>query len=143
MKLFTLRANTLRLFGVVAAFAGLLSACSYTRIAPEGCTTTYKDVSYAKDVVPIFKSNCYRCHDAAHYQIPFPNGASSAMNMESFSSVSAWTSPTTGIGGVSYMVGCIRHDSGFNPMPYDGNGQLDACQVALIKTWVDEGAKNN
>jgi hypothetical protein len=143
VKLSTFRTAYLPILGVAVAFAGLLSACSYTRIEPQGCPTTYKGVSYEKDVVPIFRTNCYRCHDAAHYQLPSSSGgAGSAMNMESFSSVSTWTSSATGKGGVSYMVGCISHNEGFTAMPFDG-GKLTPCEIALIKTWVDEGAQNN
>ncbi|TFZ68522.1 hypothetical protein E4631_00155 [Hymenobacter sp. UV11] len=131
------------LLGLVLAGTMLLSACSYTTIEPDACTTTYTAVSYKTDVVPVFKANCYRCHDAAHYQLPSTGGGSSgAMNMESFASVSTWTSSSTGRGGVSYMVGCIRQDGGFIAMPFDG-GKLSPCDIALIKAWVDAGAKND
>ncbi|GAB3639264.1 hypothetical protein GCM10027422_48550 [Hymenobacter arcticus] len=122
----------------------LATGCSYTNgyTEPVTCTTVPATVSYKLDVSPIFKDDCYRCHDAAHYMLPAPNGASGAMNMESFSSVSSWTSSRTGINNVSYMVGCIRHDAGFIAMPYDG-GKLDACEIAIIKAWVDAGAQNN
>ena len=99
-------------------------------------------VSYQVDVLPIFQEDCFRCHDAAHYQLPAPAGSSGAMNMESFSSISKWTSSKTGINNVSYLVGCIRHDPGFIAMPYDG-GKLEVCEIAIIKAWVDAGAPNN
>ncbi|MDJ0363636.1 hypothetical protein QMK33_00610 [Hymenobacter sp. H14-R3] len=145
MKIPTFRA-TWRASGLLVAMAGLALAtgCSYTNgyTEPVTCTTVPATVSYKLDVLPIFKAECFRCHDAAHYQLPAPQGSSGAMNMESFSSISTWTSPKTGINGVSYMVGCIRHDAGFIAMPYDG-GKLDACEIATIKAWVDAGAQNN
>ena len=61
--------------------------------------------------------------------------------MESFASISQWTTPA--VNGVSYMVGSISHTPGFITMPYDGVGNLDACQIATIKAWVNAGAPNN
>lgn len=131
------------LLGLIVAGLGLLSACSYTSgykndPAP-ACSTVPAAVSYKANVLPIFQSNCYRCHRATEYQ----SKANFALNMEDFSQVAQWSNPATGLNGVSYMVGNIRHDPGFIAMPYDGVGNLDACQIAIIKAWVDAGAPNN
>ena len=95
-------------------------------------------VSYKADVLPILQQNCYRCHNAANYQILTKN----TFNMEVFTKVQYYASPANGINGTSFLVGNIRHDSGFVPMPYDG-GKLNDCQIATIKAWVDAGALDN
>ena len=129
--------------GLLTLGLSLFSACSYTNgyEEPVLCTTP-ATVSYQLDVLPIFKADCFRCHDAAHYRLPAPQGSTGALNMESFSSIKNWTSSSAGINNVSYMVGCIQHTPGFTAMPYDG-GKLDNCEIALIKSWVDAGAPNN
>jgi hypothetical protein len=40
------------------------------------------------------------------------------------------------------LYGSINWESGFSMMP-QGQNQLDSCTIAKVKTWIDEGAKNN
>lgn len=140
MKPFTLLPNRWGLGVILSAWA-LLGACSYTHEAiPEpACPSVPTAISYKTHVLPILKQDCYRCHDAQHYQ----NLALGALNMENFSEVKYWSTPANGQNGQSWMIGNLLHQPGFKPMPYDGVGGPDACQIALIKAWVDAGAPNN
>jgi hypothetical protein len=140
VKLFTF--YKLRRNGVILAmlaFISSLSACSYTNSAdnPTPCNLP-TTVSYQLDVLPILKQQCYRCHSADKYKVL----SSSTLNMEDFSSLYYYATPANGRNNVSYLVGNIRHDSGFIPMPYDG-GKLSDCEIATIKAWVDAGALSN
>lgn len=121
----------------------LLGACTYTResIPEPACASVPAVVSYKTDVLPILVARCYRCHSAANYNNPSPNGSAGALNMESFAALKTWTQPTGG--GPSYVVGSIKQLPGYNAMPYDGKDGPDACQIATIKAWVDAGAPNN
>lgn len=122
---------------------GLLGACTYTHesIPEPACPSTPAVVSYKTDVLPILQARCYRCHSAANYDHASPNGSGGALNMESFAALKTWTQPIGG--GPSYIVGSIRQLPGYNSMPYDGKDGPDACQIAVIKAWVDAGAPNN
>ncbi len=117
----------------------MLAACSYTNAyeipAPCNLPTT---VSYQMHVLPILKQRCYSCHDTQHYK----SLASNIFNMEDFAQMQYYANPANGINNVSYMVGNLRHDPGFQPMPKDA-GKLSDCDIALIKAWVDAGAPNN
>ncbi len=37
----------------------------------------------------------------------------------------------------------IQQLPGYNKMPFDGKDGPDACQIAIIKAWVNAGAPNN
>jgi len=128
-------------FGLVLAVAGALSACSYTNAydyePPPPCNLP-TTVSYQNHVLPILVQNCYSCHSAQNYQAL----SSKTFNMEDFTQVKYYATPANGINNVSYLVGNIRHDPGFVPMPNNG-GKLSDCQIATIKAWVDAGAPSN
>lgn len=142
VKIATFLATRFRLAaGLLASGLALLSACSYTRIVPSPCATPVV-VSYQTDVLPILKQNCYRCHDAAHYQGPTSAGTRGVLNMENFAQLQSNSLPASGRNGVSNIVGNIRHDPGFVAMPFDG-GKLNDCDIAIIESWARAGAPNN
>lgn len=141
MKLSTLLTGRWQL-GILLAGTTLLGACSYTYEPVPLCSTPLPNaVSYKTDVLPILQAKCYRCHSAANYNNPMPNGSGGALNMESFAALKTWTQSAGG--GESYIVGSIRQLPGYNQMPFDGKDGPDACQIALIKAWVAAGAPNN
>lgn len=117
---------------------GLLGACSYTNsYEPPAPCNLPSTVSYQMNVLPILTQRCYSCHSAQNYQ-----KESSLFNMEDFTQVTYYANPANGRNNVSFMVGNIRHDAGFIPMPKNAS-KLSACDIALIKAWVDAGAPNN
>ena len=86
-----------------------------------------KDVSFANDVKPIFDANCVGCH-----------GNSSSFggyNFESFSNLSNHVSDAA-------LLGAIKHESGFSPMP-QGGSKLSNTNIEKIEVWINEGAQNN
>jgi hypothetical protein len=40
------------------------------------------------------------------------------------------------------LLGVIKHESGFSPMPKNAP-QLDPCTIRIVQLWVDDGALNN
>lgn len=125
--------------GAAFALSGLLGACSYTNSyeTPTPCNLP-ATVSYQTHVLPILTQNCYSCHSAKNYQ----QSTAGTFNMEDFTQVQFYSNPANGRNNVSYMVGNIRHDAGFVAMPYSG-GKLSDCEIALIKAWVEAGARSN
>ena len=125
--------------GAVLALSGLLGACSYTNSyeTPTPCNLP-TTVSFQTNVLPVLTQNCYSCHSAKNYQV----SSAGTFNMEDFTQVQFYSNPANGRNNVSYMVGNIRHDAGFVAMPY-GGGKLSDCDIALIKAWVEAGARNN
>lgn len=137
MKSLTLWA-TWRAGGLLVAVAALAASCTYHNSYRDEPTPTCPlpaTVSYTTDVYPILTKNCRTaCHNSVTLQGNF--------DMADFTQVKYWATPANGKNGVSWLVGNIRHDSGFNAMPQVGD-KLSECDIALIKAWADAGAPNN
>lgn len=89
-----------------------------------GCDTN--NVSYEKTVLKIVKEQCYSCHSAAI--------ATSGVNLEGYSNLQ--TKVRTG-----QLLNVITGAPGFVRMPL--GGQLGDCEIRQIRTWINQGAKNN
>ena len=122
-----------RLFPLILALAlSLLSGCYYDNeqeLYPDGggtaCDTV--NVSYASTVLPIIQSQCYVCHEQS---VRFGN-----VNLEGYENVRIYANN-------GRLYGAIAHLSGFSFMP-QGRNKLPDCQIAQIKSWIDNGAPNN
>lgn len=114
-----------------------LGSCTSEQLTPN-CDTL--NMSYANNVVPILKNNCYTCHGSGN------TVGSYGILLNNYDSlVKYWVVPFKP--NASWLVGNIRHDppdSLFNyvPMPYM-KPKLDACSINQIVAWVNQGAKNN
>jgi hypothetical protein len=114
------------------AFGSVLSACYYDKesvLYPVQTTTcnTPATVSYAQHVLPILQVNCYGCHSGA------APGGNIAMGTYSADNAIA-------VNGRLY--GCLSWGPGYSPMPL-GGAKFSACNLELIKKWIDAGAPNN
>ena len=89
------------------------------------CDTT--NISYSVKIVPVIQDNCYSCHTGAA-----PSGN---VSLDSYAGVKAQADN-------GKLIGTISHAAGFSPMPQGGN-KLNSCQIAIIQTWIDNGAPNN
>lgn len=119
-----LRIISLSLFSVL-----LLSSCYYDveedLYPPSNCEDG--PFSYSMDVVPILQSKCYVCHSsAANLGNITLEGHSALLNYVNDGS----------------LLGAIKHEAGFSPMPQSG-GMLLECEINTIETWVADGALNN
>ena len=95
-----------------------------------------KEVSFAKDIQPIFKANCLSCHK--------PDKKKGKLDMSTYTDLmkgGKQGSPIkAGDPAKSLLVEMI---SGSEPeMPEKGD-PLKPAQVALISKWIKEGAKQN
>lgn len=83
--------------------------------------------SFANDIVPILRSNCYRCHDVTT--------VFGGVLLEGYSNAQGYA--TNGA-----LVGAMRGTDGFSIMPPDQSAVLE-CDIKLIEQWIAEGAQNN
>jgi mono/diheme cytochrome c family protein len=96
--------------------------------AVPGCTATPPStISYQKDVFPIIQQNCLSCHDATNHF--------GGIVIENYDQIAL-----SGRSGELYNSIMIS-SNGKAYMPK--GGRLMDCEIALIKAWVDQGAKNN
>ena len=118
------------IFGIFVIAAGL-NACYYDHadiLYPNTipCDTT-STISYAQKVVPVLQQQCYGCHSGG-----FPSGG---IAMGTYA-----TDKAIAVNGKLY--GSISYASGFSPMPKGGN-KMSACNLSIIKKWIDAGSPNN
>lgn len=121
---------------IMAAFAAFLSgACTKTNNNEliSGCDTV--NMTYANNVVPILKYNCYTCHSVGN------SVGSVGILLDSYQHLKPYTQFDSAK-MASILVGNIEHDPGFVAMPYMKH-KLDACSINQIVAWVNQGAPNN
>ncbi len=112
-------------------FLGLLtlSSCyndNYQTLYPSGpCNTS--QVTYSQDVWPVINAQCTSCHSGA---TPYGNIA-----LENYNDVVA-------VAKNGKLLGSIRFDAGFSPMP-KGGAKMNSCDIAKIEKWVKDGTPNN
>ena len=92
---------------------------------PGSCDTT--NIAFAAKVKPILDNNCVGCHNSA--------SASGSVNLDGYTNVKTYV--TNG-----KLIGTINQQSGFSPMPKNGN-KLSDCQINVVQLWINKGALNN
>ncbi len=107
----------------------VLSSCYYDveeLLYPNsGCQTA--NMSYQNNIAPILERNCYVCHSAA--------ANISGITLEGYSQLIQFVNN-------GRLLGAIRHESGFSPMPQNA-AKLIPCDIAKIEQWIADGAPNN
>jgi len=86
-----------------------------------------EDISYVDDILPIIEDNCYACHST---QANFGNVA-----LEGYSQIKNYADNGS-------LVGVIRHDAGYSPMPKN-QAMLLECEIEKVEAWILDGAKDN
>jgi hypothetical protein len=86
-----------------------------------------EDISYIEFVSGVFQTSCNGCHNST--------SAFGGVILDNYSDVKT-------IVDNDRLFGAINWDQGFSQMP-QGQEQLDSCTILKIKSWIDEGAKNN
>jgi hypothetical protein len=105
----------------------IIQSCTYNNeIDLYSCDTT--NVSYSKDIEPIIRNNCYRCHGNGNSEV-FGKGN----NLEGYDSLKIYS---------GLLVGSIKHSPGFIAMP-KGVAKLSNCDIGKIEKWVNEGVPDN
>ncbi len=91
----------------------------------EDCDTT--NVTFSTSVWPTLETNCVGCHSGAT-----PAGEIPITNYNEVVAIA-----TNG-----KLLGAIRHETGFSPMPKNGAKLID-CKIREIEIWIEDGTPDN
>lgn len=107
-----------------------IQSCYYDKedeLYPQTAACDTTDVTFTNNVFPVINSNCTSCHSGSA-----PSGN---IRLENYNDISAAAND-------GRLLGVIRHESGWSPMP-KGGGKLNDCDIAEIEAWVNDGTPNN
>ncbi len=127
----------------VILFSSFLISCKHEPpvIAVPQDTTAICDtqvVTYAKDIQPIFKTNCYRCHSTDSVKA---NGG--GLDLEDTTSLKAYLKNGFRGDGIygSKLYHCMLHSQNILPMP--PAYICDTCSLNKVLRWTHLGAPLN
>jgi mono/diheme cytochrome c family protein len=120
---------------VLAGTLGLIAALFCGFPAPAQDNTT-RAASFAKDVLPVLKTSCSKCHAGAN--------AKAKIDLSSYDAVKkGGKSGPVVVEGAPDKSSLVSSISGDKPdMPKNAK-PLTKAQVLAISAWIKEGAKNN
>ncbi len=94
------------------------------------------NLSFGKDIYPIFQVKCMYCHNATD-----PAGG---LDLTSYAAATAdFNIIFPGEPELSGIVWAIEGRAGVTAMPLPGYPSLKPFHITAIKKWIEEGAKNN
>jgi hypothetical protein len=93
-------------------------------------------VDYVTQIKPILVARCYACHSALRKKSGLRLDTAAAL----IEGGDAGPAVEPGRSGASYLIDMITGDSGMRMPPESEGSALSAEQIALFKTWIDEGA---
>lgn len=135
--------RTLRFLGLILGVGLLASACQSRKIDNTMVVDPDEPVRYAQDIQPILTTTCggAGCHIDESV-----NGVELTNYQQVMSSIgeqygAAIVEP--GDPGASPLVDKVEPDPQFGTRMPLGRPPLTAQQVMLIRTWIEDGAKNN
>ena|SRR5258708_4560196 len=129
----------------VTVFAGVVSGvCVVTAIAAEPDLSKLpppsdkKDLTYAKDIKPIFEKTCFKCHG--------PEKQKAKLRLDSLEAALKGSENgeviLKGKSAKSTLVQAVGRLDDDSAMPPEGKGDpLSKDTVGLIRAWIDQGAK--
>lgn len=126
----------MRLLFLICLIFSISVACKKATV--EKVCTTPTEISYKRDIQPIFNSNCATsgCHSGTN--------SAGGLNLEVSVSYQNLTASKSGYIDTTYPSASLLYSSMTsvsNPMP--PNGKLSKCTTDLILAWIKQKAKNN
>ena len=115
---------------------GTSFSCKKKKTSTTSDCQVVENVSFQKDIVPIFEAHCVSCHSTKN--------ASGNLNLEASVAYKSLSDPKSGYLDTinpTYSLIYASMISISNPMP--PNGKLDKCTTDLILKWIQQKAKNN
>lgn len=103
-------------------------SCEYDdeqTLYPQPCDTT--QVTYTATIAPLVETRCTPCHNAEALESGIP--------LVEYNVLKAMVD-------AQLLLGVIRHEIGFKPMP-DGRAMLPDCEILAFERWVADGALEN
>ena len=107
-----------------------LNSCYYDSVEdlyPQPPTCDTMGVTYSGSIEPIINTNCFACHSGS--------APSANISLENYNDVVVAAQNGS-------LLGTIRHDNGWSPMPKNGN-KLDDCSIKKLEVWINSGTPNN
>jgi hypothetical protein len=134
-------------FVMLCATVMLVNSCTKDAgpvyIAPEGVidTSAVYSVSFSEDILPIFAENCWVCHPPfIELDLSAANAYTSLVNVESTLYPGMLVTPFEPDNSILWHK---MTDTQLYGPPMPPPGTLDSSLIALIETWIEEGAVNN
>jgi len=113
-----------------------LNSCYYDSfpVADEGGEVPIPDdVSYSKDIMPLWEGECVSCHQGSVPPDLRPDKSYISL-------LDGFVQPTDSENSILYL--SLIHAPNVKPMP-SRDVKWPASQTDLVKAWIDQGAKNN
>lgn len=110
-----------------------------------GCDRSGNEVSFAAEVLPILERNCLECHKAEAGQAGYEASGLAVTTYEELMQGTRYgpvVLPGDSLSSALSMLIEGRADPSIT-MPHGDRPPLSQVQVDTIKTWIDQGAKNN
>lgn len=104
------------------------SSCTYNKediLYGNECNLTA--VTYSGDIAPLISTKCAQCHNDDRFE--------SDIKLNSYVRMKEAVNH-------SWLLGSIKHLSGYKAMPQDA-AMLSDCAIKQLTTWIDNGAPNN
>ena len=108
--------------GVAAGLLVAAASCTYSHGDPApACAVATETITYTAVVAPIFAANCLRCHSSS---AAFTLGGGN--DFGSYATLSRYPQNS--------LLGCVRHEAGYPPMP-QGSSKLSDCDIKRLEAW--------
>src|SRR5262249_30098994 len=130
----------MRLFSRLVVVVGLLVSCSRAAAAPEKKPEEPQNVSYYRNIRPIFQQHCQGCHQPAKPQGGFVM-TSHAELLKAGDKREPGIVP--GKPDKSMIVTQVTPHDGKKPAMPKGKESLTDYEINLIKKWITQGAKDD
>ena len=135
MKLNRLLLSTTALVAALTVTAGEGKAPDLSKLPPAAAR---KDVTYAKDLKPLFEKACFKCHG--------PEKAKGDLRVDSLEAILKGSehgkSVVPGKSDKSPLLWSVARLDPDMAMPPEGKGEpFTKEQVALVRAWIEQGAK--
>jgi len=125
-------------FGLAVVAAALALRAADVDVSKLPAASDKKDLTYAKDIKPIFEKSCFKCHGEEKQK--------GKLRLDSIAAVKKGGEDgeviTPGQSAKSPLVIAVARLDDDTAMPPEGKGDpLSKDQIGLIRAWIDQGAK--
>jgi hypothetical protein len=121
-----------RILGI-AVLVLLIGSCYYDKeellypVDLNSCDTS--NVTYAVSISPIVSQYCTMCHGTSYAT------SGGGVKLDDYANLKTYAEN-------GKLLGTIKHDTGFSPMP-KGGGMINDCNILIIEKWINNGSPNN
>lgn len=98
---------------------------------PDATCDTTSAISFSSTIFPAINKSCVGCHNS--------NTTNGGINLSNYVTISDVAS--TMVDGQSLLLGVVKKQSGFIPMP--PSGKLNECSIRQLELWIEQGQQNN